>query len=380
MYPMPMRDAARDPRALRTARRLALGAALGGALACGGDGDVGEPARVVIPPGSSFGAAADSLERAGVVGSSRLFRLYAKVRGRDRALKPGTYELPTGAGWDATLDALTQGRSLAATVTIPEGLDLRAIVPLLAERLDVPADSVRAAVRDSTHRARLGVPAETLEGYLFPATYTFPLGTSARGVVDEMVAQFEARWRPAWTARLDSIGLTRHELVTLASIVEKEARVADERPIIAAVYCNRLRIGMPLQADPTVQYALPSHVDRVLYTHLETDSPYNTYRNAGLPPGPIASPGTASLEAALYPADVPYLFFVARPDGRHEFRTTFAEHARARDEVRRAAARQDSSPTALPDSAPRPPASAPAGAAPAAPDGAETPPTAVRCQ
>ena len=167
-----------------------------------------------------------------------------------------------------------------------------------------------------------------------------------------MVRQFESRWRPQWTARLDSLGLTRHELVTLASIVEKEARVADERPIIAAVYCNRLRIGMPLQADPTVQYTLPSHVDRVLYAHLETASPYNTYRNAGLPPGPIASPGTASLEAALYPAAVPYLYFVARPDGRHEFRTTFAEHTRAREQVRRSAARQGSS-TVRPDSAAR---------------------------
>lgn len=348
-----MRDASDRPHP-RTAsglrsRALAVGAALAVA-ACGGSGDDGgEPTRVVIPPGSSFRAAADSLERNGVVGSSRMFRLYAKLRGRDRALKPGTYELPAGADWDAALDALTEGRALTASVTIPEGLDLRAIVPLVSERLGVPPDSVRAAVRDSAHRARLGVPAETLEGYLFPATYTFPLGTSARSVVDEMVRQFESRWMPEWTARLDSLGLTRHELVTLASIVEKEARVADERPIIAAVYCNRLRIGMPLQADPTVQYALPSHVDRVLYTHLETDSPYNTYRNVGLPPGPIASPGTASLEASLHPASVPFLYFVARPDGRHEFRTTFAEHSRAREQVRRAAqgtARGDSAPRA----------------------------------
>jgi UPF0755 protein len=115
--------------------------------------------------------------------------------------------------------------------------------------------------------------------------------------------------------------------------------VPDERPLIAAVYCNRLRAGMLLQADPTVQYARGEHVERVLYSHLDTDSPYNTYRNPGLPPGPIASPGTASLEAALYPADVRYLFFVARPDGRHEFRNTFAEHTRARQEVRRLAER-----------------------------------------
>ena len=333
---------------MRVAATLCLAA-----VGCGGE-TTGAPTRVVVPSGSSFRAAADSLERAGIIGSSRMFRLYAKVRGRDRALQPGTYELPAGAGWDATLDALTEGRTLSATVAIPEGLDVRAIVPLVSERLGVPADSVRAAVRDSAHRARLGITAETLEGYLFPATYTFPLGTSARDVVSEMVRQFEARWRPEWTARLDSVGLTRHEVVTLASIVEKEARVADERAVIAAVYCNRLRIGMPLQADPTVQYILPSHVDRVLYSHLEIASPYNTYRNPGLPPGPIASPGTASIEAALHPAQVPYLYFVARPDGRHEFRTTFAEHTRAREQVRRDAARGGAAsipPTARRDSA-----------------------------
>jgi UPF0755 protein len=123
----------------------------------------------------------------------------------------------------------------------------------------------------------------------------------------------------------------------MASIVEKEARKPEERPIISAVYWNRVKKHMPLQADPTVQYALASHTDRVLYKDLETDSPYNTYRNAGLPPGPIASPGAASIAAALAPADVPYLYFVAHPDGHHEFRTTFAEHERAIAEVKRAA-------------------------------------------
>jgi UPF0755 protein len=125
--------------------------------------------------------------------------------------------------------------------------------------------------------------------------------------------------------------------MTMASIVEKEARVAAERPIIAAVYWNRLKVPMRLQADPTVQYALPAHTERVLYKDLETESPYNTYKNDGLPPGPIASPGEASIEAALSPANVPYLYFVAHPDGHHEFRTTFAEHERAVAAMRRAA-------------------------------------------
>ena len=321
----------------RPARRLgrsAVSLAAAVLVACGGDAP-SDPVRVVIASGTSFGAAADSLEHAGVIGSARLFRLYAKLSGRDRALKAGTYELSPAAGWGELLDDLTEGRGLVASITIPEGFDVSNIVPVVARRLEVPADSVQAAVRDSALRQRLAVPTETLEGYLFPETYSFPVGTPARVAVAEMVGQFEERWKPEWNARLTELGMTRHELVTLASIVEKEARVADERPVIAAVYRNRLRVGMPLQADPTVQYAIGDHVERVLYKHLEIDSPYNTYRNPGLPPGPIASPGSASIEASLYPADVPYLYFVARPDGRHEFRTTFAEHTRAIAEIRR---------------------------------------------
>jgi UPF0755 protein len=134
--------------------------------------------------------------------------------------------------------------------------------------------------------------------------------------------------------------MSRHDIVTLASIVEKEARLAEERPVISAVYHNRLRRQMPLQADPTVQYARGAHRERVLYRDLEVESPYNTYRNPGLPPGPIASPGKASLEAALFPAQVSYLFFVAHPDGHHEFRDTFREHVEARQDIRRQARRR----------------------------------------
>lgn len=322
--------------ALGRAVVLAMAIVVAATAGCA-DPEPGPPVRVVIPTGATFRAAADSLESAGVLGEGRgrFFRLYAKLSRRDRSLKPGTYELRSGLSWSEVLDDLTEGRALVVTVTIPEGWSLAEIVPQLARRLEVPAESVEAAVGDSALRAELGVPTPTMEGYLFPETYTFAPGTPARAAVGEMAREFERRWRPEWTAHLDSIGMTRHEAVTLASIVEKEARLAEERPVIAGVYVNRLRAGMLLQADPTVQYSLGEHVDRVLYKHLETDSPYNTYRNAGLPPGPIASPGSASLEAAVYPADVPYLYFVARPDGGHEFRTTFAEHTRAIAEIRR---------------------------------------------
>jgi UPF0755 protein len=290
--------------------------------------------RVMLPRGGSVRTAASALADAGVVGNATLFRWYVALRGQAAALKPGTYALRPGEGYAAVLDALVAGRALLATVVIPEGYDLRDITPLLVRTLRVPEDSVRAAVTDSAWRAQLDVPAPTLEGYLFPATYTFPEGTSAREAVAAMVARFEAAWRPEWDQALTDRALSRHEVMTMAAIVEKEARKAEERPVIAAVYWNRLRQGMRLQADPTVQYALPRHVGRVLYRDLTVDSRYNTYRYDGLPPGPIASPGAAAIAAALAPANVPYLFFVARPDGGHEFRTTFREHQQAIAQLR----------------------------------------------
>jgi UPF0755 protein len=296
---------------------------------CGGASGSGKPVRVTVPPGASLGVAADSLARAGVIRSAKLFRLYSFVRRDDRTIKAGTYLLRRGSGFGVVLDALRGGKGLVHNVTIPEGYALSQIVPLLSGRLGVPTESVEVAVRDTALLHRLDVPTPTLEGYLFPDTYIFPDGTTARVAVGTMVRRFEQVWEPGWTARLDTIALSRQDVITLASIVEKEARLAEERAVIAAVYMNRLRDHMLLQADPTVQYALGEHQSRVLYKHLEVESPYNTYKHAGLPPGPIASPGRASLVAALYPATVPYRYFVALPDGHHEFRTDYASHEQA---------------------------------------------------
>jgi UPF0755 protein len=316
-------------------RRSALPAIALTAMACGGVAD-GPPARVVIPSGATFRAATDSLVSAGIIRSPRAFRAYATIRGLDRGVKPGTYLLRRGTAWGTILESLTKGWGVVRSVTIPEGFALAAIEPLLARALNVPAESVAAAVRDSAYRERLGVPTPTLEGYLFPDTYHFADGTTARTAVGDMIAQFESRWAPEWNDRLDTLNMSRHQVITLASIVEKEARLDEERPVIAAVYHNRLRVGMPLQADPTVQYARGTHTSRVLHRDLEIQSPYNTYRRAGLPPGPIASPGRASIEATLFPANVPYRYFVAHPDGHHEFRVTFEEHLAAIQAVRRA--------------------------------------------
>jgi UPF0755 protein len=291
-------------------------------------------ARVTVPSGASLRLAADSLEAAGVIGSAKLFSVYAKVTGRDRSIKAGTYILDRRASWDDVVDALVAGKGIVLTLTIPEGWDVKTIVPAISRVMKVPEAELETAVRDTALLRRLNVPTPTLEGYLFPETYLLPESSDARPIVRRLVAEFERRWKPEWNDQLKKLGMTRHEVMTLASIVEKEARVAAERPTISAVYHNRLKIGMMLQADPTVLYALGRHENRVLYRHLEVKSPYNTYRNVGLPPGPIASPGRASIEAALFPADVPYLYFVAHPDGHHEFRTTVREHNEAVRQMR----------------------------------------------
>lgn len=312
---------------MQSFRRLALVGFC--TLLAGCHAPVGAPLRVIVPKGATFSAATDSLQKAGLVSSPLFFKLYARVKGADRAIKPGTYLIKRNTPWTDIISALHGGHGLVNTITIPEGFTLSQIVALLAQTLSIPVDSVTAAVRDTAMINRLGLPAKNLEGYLFPDTYAFPDGTRARDAVLEMVKRFEREWKPEWTARLDSIGLNRHQVVTLASIVEREAKVPAERPVIARVYLNRLKANMLLQADPTVQYARGKHTPRVMHKDLEIDSPYNTYKYPGLPPGPIASPGSASLVAALFSADVPFLYFVAAPDGHHEFRKTLAEHEQA---------------------------------------------------
>jgi UPF0755 protein len=324
-------------------------------VACGGKPH-GTPARVIIPRGASFSQATDSLAKARLVGWPKMFRLYGRVTGGDRNIKPGTYLLKPGTPWSDIVSALNGGHGLVNTITIPEGYTLSQITPLLARTLKVPADSVNAAMRDTALLARLDLPNPTLEGYVFPDTYAFPLGTTARQAVREMVYSFERRWRPEWDSSLTDLKINRNDLVTMASIVEREARVPEERPVIAAVYYNRLRKGMLLQADPTIQYALGHHVGRVLYKDLEVKSPYNTYIHRGLPPGPIASPGVASLAAAAHPATVPYIYFVASRDGHHEFRVTLEQHANAIRQVRATAPPKKTKPLMLASAATTKPA------------------------
>ncbi len=317
------------------------------AAGCHGSGT--GSAKVVVPRGSSLRVAAESLAHYGVVQNATAFRLYAILFRHGRSIRAGTYLFKRGVSWGEVLDDLHGGKGLEHSITIPEGWSLSQIEPQLARALGASADSVHAATRDTSLLHALDLPTSTLEGYLFPDTYVFPEGTTPRTAVHVMVARFQQVWLPEWDRRLQQLAMTRNDVMALAAIVEKEARLPEERPVIAAVYMNRVRAGMLLQADPTVQYALGRHVARVMYKDLEIDSPYNTYRNKGLPPGPIASPGKPSIVAALFPANVPYLFFVAHPDGHHEFTRDFREHGRAVKAARRewdslAVSRRDTEP------------------------------------
>lgn len=300
----------------------------------------GSVAKVMIPNGATLAEAADSLASARVVRSATVFQLVALFSGDGGAeIKYGRYFVTRGASSSAIVAQLQRGSGRYRRLTIPEGWGIRQITRLLHDSLGLSFDSLVAATRDSTRRARTGTRAADVEGYLFPATYDFGESITAAAAVDTMLLTFDRRWKPAWDSTLKRQGRTRHDLVTLASIVEKEAGRSSDRPLIAAVYMNRLRSGARLQADPTVLYGMGLVAKRVLFADLKVESPYNTYRIAGLPPGPIASPGTASLAAAVEPANSDATFFVAFPDGHSQFSKTFKEHTAA---VKAAHAQRDS--------------------------------------
>lgn len=322
-----------------TAAAVAFGLVL--LAACQSPGPAGQAERFRIPPGASFSEVMDTLEAHGLIGSRTIFKWQAQLAGADRAVQAGTYDATRGMAAAELLELLAEGRETQMRFTVPEGLTIADVADLAQQSLGVAADSILAAAHDTSLGDSLLSRDGSVEGFLYPDTYLLPEGVKAAEVVQRMVAEFGQRWKPEWNARRAELGMSLRDVVTLASIVEGEARVDEERPVIAGVYHNRLRIGMALQADPTVQYAIQlatgERKKRLFEKDYRTESPYNTYLHPGLPPGPVNSPGSASIEATLYPADVPYLYFVARPDGRHVFSASYREHLRAIREVRRAA-------------------------------------------
>jgi peptidoglycan lytic transglycosylase G len=284
------------------------------------------PLVVEIPPHEGLRGIAERLGEAGVVRSRAAFVALAVARGSLRRLKAGEYEVPRDASTLDVLELLESGRVRQHPILHPEGATVSELARALqAERLASAADVVRAAA-DERLRQSLGVEGPTLEGYLFPDTYQFVRGMSPEEMLTRMVQRLRSKLTPELLARAKARGLSLHQLLTLASIIEREAVDPEERRTIAAVFWNRLRLDMPLQADPTVQYAVAKERRALTRADLASDSPFNTYTHRGLPPGPIASPGLAAIAAALDPAPVPYLYFVKRDDRRHQFSTTVAEH------------------------------------------------------
>ncbi len=292
----------------------------------------------VVAPGEPLASVAQRLDAAGLLPRARLFGpevlvWFARVKGADRSVKSGEYELDPRASPTEILEKLVAGEVMTHAVVLPEGLRTDEIAARLEQLGIVPAaDFVRVA-NDAGRARALGVEADALEGYLYPETYRFRRGASAEEVARTMVEEFHARLGDAERAAIARSERSLHEVVTLASIVEKETSVGAERALIAAVFRNRLARGMRLQSDPTVIYGLVrtrgGFDGNLRRGDLQADTAWNTYTRGGLPPGPIASTSLDSIRAVLAPADVRYLYFVARRDGTHEFSSTLEEHTRA---------------------------------------------------
>ena len=286
---------------------------------------------VEIPPGAVSRTIGDRLVEAGVIRDLSTYRVALYVTGEGRRLQAGDYRFDRAMTPLEVIDKIARGDVYVINVTFPEGLTVAEMAKIFEAHGLGSAASFVAASRDAAAIRDLDPAASDLEGYLFPETYALSRHTDAATLVRLMVARFERVLGPDLRQAAAARNLSVRQVVTLASIVEKETAKADERPLVAAVYTTRLRLGMPLQCDPTVIYALQRAGrwgGNLHHDDLALDSPYNTYRYPGLPPGPIASPGAASLEAAVHPADADYLYFVSRNDGSHGFARTLEEHNR----------------------------------------------------
>jgi UPF0755 protein len=283
----------------------------------------------VIPDGSTFQYVASLLEHERLIKSHSAFVLLGKSQSAERKVRAGEYELNPSMTPAEILSKLLNGQVLLRPLTIPEGLTITQIADLVSQQgLTDRAEFIRLA-KDRTFVTSLGIKAETLEGYLYPDTYKFPRPVKAREVLAAMVEKLRQMVGPDLLIRMQELKMTMHEVLTLASIIEKETGSGGERPEISAVFHNRLKKHIPLQSDPTVIYGLSEFDGNLRKKDLSSPSPYNTYRVQGLPPGPIANPGIQAIRATLYPSDSRSLYFVSRNDGTHQFSATLIEHNQA---------------------------------------------------
>ena len=284
---------------------------------------------VVIPDGSTFQQVATLLEREQLIKSSSVFVLFGKSQSADRKVHAGEYELNPGMTPAEILTKLLNGQVLLHSLIIPEGLTITQIADLASQQGLTDREEFLRLAKDREFIVSLGIKAETLEGYLYPDTYKFPRPIKARELLVAMVEQLKQEVGTDLLARMQELKMTMHEVLTLASVIEKETASGGERPEISAVFHNRLKKHIPLQSDPTVIYGLPAFDGNLRKKDLSSPSPYNTYRVQGLPPGPIANPGIQAIRATLYPSDSHSLYFVSRNDGTHQFSATLVEHNKA---------------------------------------------------
>lgn len=287
------------------------------------------PVRLVVPEGATLDQTAGLLEEQGVIRFHLVLARMARVMGKDRSIRAGEYSLHSSMSPREVLRRLCRGEVILHKVTVPEGMTVRQIATLLEKMGFASQEEILAASREVGFMRALGFEEDSLEGYLFPETYHFAMGIPPGEILKAMVQRFHSVYGSALRARQSENGRGLHEVVTMASIVEKETGSRKEMPLIASVLVNRLRIGMPLQCDPTVIYGIEDFDGNLTREHLLAPNPYNTYLNKGLPPGPICNPGLDALTAVLYPADTSYLYFVSRNDGTHLFSPTLKEHNRA---------------------------------------------------
>ena len=283
---------------------------------------------VSFPPGSGIKKLATELQSNGIIRSSWHFILVSRLRGLAHRLKAGDYRFNDAMVTADILRKVEDGDVDFQRFTLPEGYSIHQAAELLQQQGILDRDVFLKACGDPRLLTRLGIRSSSAEGYLYPATYNLARENTAEQLVAQMTAHFEKTYTAVSRGAAD-MGMSRHNVVTLASMIEKEAVSPTEKPLIASVFYNRLRIGMPLQSDPTAVYGVRAFSGAVTKADIERPSPYNTYLNRGLPPGPIGNPGADALKAALHPANSPYLYFVARQDGTHQFSRTLEEHNRA---------------------------------------------------
>ncbi|MBA4368955.1 MAG: endolytic transglycosylase MltG [Desulfobacterium sp.] len=282
-----------------------------------------------IHTGQNIHTIAEQLQHLNIIQNPSKFKMLSRVKGLNNKLKTGEYELSPSMTPNEILDIIVSGKSMLYRITVPEGCNLHQVSLIIEKSELISCGKFYQTATDPKVTREMGIPADTFEGYLFPDTYLFPKKATPEIIIATMLNRFKEIFTEDWKNQADRLGFSIHEIVIISSMIEKETGSSYERPIISSVFHNRLQKGMRLESDPTVIYAIQDFDGNLTKKHLQTLTPYNTYKIIGLPLGPIANPGKKALEAALYPADTDYLFFVSKRDGTHQFSNTIDEHNRA---------------------------------------------------